>query len=84
MTILLPGSLVTLPMRIRCPNHVKVSEKSLFRVFSIGQSEPRLAITRDNGDIAIWDLAKIDRQLTELGLGFALAPAEFQPTQDKP
>jgi len=46
--------------------------------------EPRLAIARDNGDIALWDLAKIDRQLTELGLGFALAPAESQPTQDKP
>jgi serine/threonine protein kinase/WD40 repeat protein len=37
--------------------------------------ELRLAIARDNGDIAIWDLAKIDRQLTVLGLGFALAPA---------
>jgi len=34
-------------------------------------TEPRLAIARDNGDIAIWDLAKIDRQLEELGLGFA-------------
>ncbi len=33
--------------------------------------EPRLAIARDNGDIAIWDLAKIDRHLSELGLGFA-------------
>jgi len=32
--------------------------------------EPRLAIARDNGDIALWDLAKIDLQLTELGLGF--------------
>ncbi len=38
--------------------------------------EPRLVIARDNGDIAIWDLAKIDRQLTELGLGFALEAAE--------
>ena len=46
--------------------------------------EPRLAIARDNGDIAIWDLAKIDRQLTELGLGFALATAESQPTQENP
>jgi hypothetical protein len=46
--------------------------------------EPRLAIARDNGDIALWDLAKIDRQLEELGLGFALAPAESQPSQDKP
>ena len=33
--------------------------------------EARLAVARDNGDIAIWDLAKIDRQLTDLGLGFA-------------
>jgi serine/threonine protein kinase/WD40 repeat protein len=46
--------------------------------------EPRLAIARDNGDIAIWDLAKIDRQLAELGLGFALAPAETEATKDKP
>ena len=46
--------------------------------------EPRLAIARDNGDIALWDLAKIDRQLTELGLGFAPVPTEPQPTQDKP
>ena len=35
--------------------------------------EPRLAIARDNGDIALWDLAKIDRQLTDLGLGFGTA-----------
>jgi len=46
--------------------------------------EPRLAIARDNGGIAIWDLVKIDQQLTELGLGFALAPAEAEPTKDKP
>jgi WD40 repeat protein/tRNA A-37 threonylcarbamoyl transferase component Bud32 len=44
--------------------------------------EPRLAIARDNGDIALWDLAKIDRQLAELGLGFA--PADVAPAQDKP
>ena len=46
--------------------------------------EPRLAIARDNGDIAIWDLAKIDRQLTELGLGFAPEPADAPPAKDKP
>ena len=34
----------------------------------------RLAIARDNGDIAIWDLGRIDARLTELGLGFASAP----------
>ena len=38
--------------------------------------EPRLAIARDNGDIALWDLAKIDRQLSELGLGFEPSKAE--------
>ena len=46
--------------------------------------EPRLAIARDNGDIALWDLAKLDRHLAELGLGFTPAPAEYPPTQDKP
>jgi len=46
--------------------------------------EPRLAIARDNGDIAIWDLAKIDRQLTELGLGFSPERAEAPPAKDKP
>jgi WD40 repeat protein len=46
--------------------------------------EPRLAIARDNGDIALWDLAKIDRQLTGLGLGFPPEPAVGQPTEDKP
>jgi WD40 repeat protein len=46
--------------------------------------ESRLAIARDNGDIALWDLAKIDRQLTELGLGFAREPAGAQPAKDKP
>jgi WD40 repeat protein len=46
--------------------------------------EPRLAIARDNGDIALWDLAKIDRQLAELGLGFAAEAAEAEPPKDKP
>ena len=46
--------------------------------------EPRLAIARDNGDIALWDLAKIDRQLTELGLGFAAELVDAQPAKDKP
>jgi WD40 repeat protein len=32
--------------------------------------EPRLAIACDNGDISIWDLAKIDQQLADLGLDF--------------
>jgi len=35
-------------------------------------------------DIALWDLAKIDRQLTELGLGFAPEPVDAQPAKDKP
>ncbi|MCZ6490085.1 MAG: hypothetical protein O7A06_06095 [Acidobacteria bacterium] len=34
------------------------------------RDEARLAIARDNGGIAIWDLARIDRQLADLGLGF--------------
>ena len=46
--------------------------------------EPRLAIARDNGDIAIWDLAKIERQLTELGLGVAPVPTSIPPAKDKP
>ena len=46
--------------------------------------ESRLAIARDNGDIALWDIAKIDRQLTELGLGFASGPQETEPTKDRP
>jgi hypothetical protein len=32
--------------------------------------ESRLAVGRQNGDIAIWDLAQIDQQLHNLGLGF--------------
>jgi WD40 repeat protein len=32
-------------------------------------SEPRLAVSRDNGGIAIWDLSRIDRQLELSGLG---------------
>ena len=31
--------------------------------------KPRLAVSRDNGAIAIWDLSMIDRQLEQLGLG---------------
>jgi WD40 repeat protein len=38
--------------------------------------EARLAIARDNGGIAIWDLAKIDRQLADLGLGFTAEPRQ--------
>jgi WD40 repeat protein len=45
-------------------------------------AELRLATARDNGDIAIWDLAKIDRQLTDLGLGFASEQSDLPPTED--
>jgi WD40 repeat protein len=41
--------------------------------------EPRLAIARDNGDISIWDLAKIDQQLADLGLGIAADRPESEP-----
>jgi WD40 repeat protein len=40
------------------------------------RDEARLAVARDNGGIAIWDLAKIDRQLAGLGLGFPAEPPE--------
>ena len=33
--------------------------------------ESRLAIARDNGDISIWDLAQIEQQLSDLGLGLS-------------
>lgn len=38
--------------------------------------EGRLAVARHNGDIALWDLSKIDQRLTDLGLGFKTSPTE--------
>jgi hypothetical protein len=41
-------------------------------------------VARDNGDIALWDLAKIDRRLEELGLGFNAAPTVVAQPKEMP